>query len=108
MFKFNITYHYHKYHTGELDERLKRTMSVYASDLDKAVEKVRTADKNYLCMADNGVIAEEILWWALCFPELMTVDTKTAWSKMPKEMEEYIRSLPEFNEKIFNEITGRN
>ena len=45
-------------------------------------------------------------WWTLCFPMLMTVDNKTAWSKMPKEMEEYIKSLPEFNEKIYNAITG--
>ena len=45
-------------------------------------------------------------WWSLCFPELMCVDNKTAWSKMPLEMVEYIKSLPEFNEKIFNSIIG--
>ena len=44
-------------------------------------------------------------WWALCFPELREVDNKTAWSKMPKEMLEYIKSLPEYDEEIFKNIT---
>ena len=46
-------------------------------------------------------------WWAVCFPELMTVDNKTAWSKMPLEMKEYIQSLPEYDEEIFKAITER-
>ena len=45
-------------------------------------------------------------WWSIAFPELMSVDNATAWSKIPKEMDEYIRSLPEFNEKIYNKIVG--
>ena len=45
-------------------------------------------------------------WWTLAFPDLMSVDNATAWSKMPKEMDEYLRSLPEFNEKIYLKITG--
>ena len=44
-------------------------------------------------------------WWKVCFPELVEVDAKTAWSKMPLEMKEYIKSLPEYDEKIFKEIT---
>ena len=44
-------------------------------------------------------------WWVICFPELMSVDNKTAWSKIPPEMVEYIKSLPEYNEKIFKAIT---
>ena len=44
-------------------------------------------------------------WWKVCFPELMEVDDKTAWSKMPTEMLEYIKSLPEYNEKVFKKIT---
>ena len=44
-------------------------------------------------------------WWALCFPELCEVDNKTAWSKMPKEMLDYIKSLPEYDEEIFKKIT---
>ena len=44
-------------------------------------------------------------WWAIAFPELITVNNKTAWSKMPAEMIEYIKSLPEYNEKIFKAIT---
>lgn len=39
--------------------------------------------------------------------DIVEVDVKTAWSFMPKEMEEYIRSLPEFDEKVFNQVTGR-
>jgi len=44
-------------------------------------------------------------WWALCFHEIMVVDNKTAWSKMPDEMREYIFSLPEFDKNIWDEIT---
>ena len=44
-------------------------------------------------------------WWSIAFPELMSVDNKTAWSKIPPEMLEYIKSLPEYNEKIFKAIT---
>ena len=44
-------------------------------------------------------------WWSIAFPELMSVDNKTAWSKMPKEMKKYIKSLPEFSKEIFEAIT---
>ena len=44
-------------------------------------------------------------WWSIAFPELMTVDNKTAWSKMPIKMIEYVKSLPEYNDKIFKAIT---
>lgn len=44
-------------------------------------------------------------WKSLCFPLLKEVDNKTAWSTMPEEMLEYIKSLPEYNEKIFKKIT---
>ena len=36
------------------------------------------------------------------------VTKKKAWSDIPKEMEDYLKSLEEFDEKIFNQITGRN
>ena len=45
-------------------------------------------------------------WRTIAFPELMEVDNKTAWSKMPKEMRDYIESLPEYDEEIFNAIIG--
>ena len=45
-------------------------------------------------------------WRTIAFPELVGVDNKTAWSKMPKEMRDYIESLPEYDEKIFNAIIG--
>jgi hypothetical protein len=35
----------------------------------------------------------------------MAVDNKTAWSKMPSDMIEYIKSLPEYDEQIFRAIT---
>ena len=35
----------------------------------------------------------------------MNVDNKTAWSKMPAEMKEYLQSLPEYDEKVFKEVT---
>ena len=39
------------------------------------------------------------------FPELMVVDNKTAWSKIPPKMVEYIKSLPEYDEEVFKAIT---
>ena len=46
-------------------------------------------------------------WWAFCFPQLQTVDNDIAWSKMPQEMKDYIFSLPEFNQKIWDKITEK-
>ena len=46
-------------------------------------------------------------WWAFCFPQLAIVDNDIAWSKMPTEMVEYIKSLPEFDQKVWDKITGK-
>ena len=45
-------------------------------------------------------------WYEANIPNIVSVDNKTAWSFMPKGMKEYLKSLPEFNEKIFDKITG--
>ena len=45
-------------------------------------------------------------WYETYIPGIVSVDNRTAWSLMPKEMEAYIRSLPEFSERIFKQITG--
>ena len=45
-------------------------------------------------------------WYETNIPAIVKVDNKTAWSFMPKEMLEYIKNLPEYNEKIFEKITG--
>ena len=45
-------------------------------------------------------------WYKTNIPAIVGVDNKTAWSSMPEEMLNYIKSLPEYNEKIFNKITG--
>ena len=45
-------------------------------------------------------------WYETNIPAIVMVDNKTAWSFMPKEMKDYIQSLPEYNKKIFNKITG--
>ena len=45
-------------------------------------------------------------WYETNIPAIVRVDNKTAWSFMPENMKEYIQSLPEFNEKLFNKITG--
>ena len=44
-------------------------------------------------------------WWKVCFPQLVERTTTEAWATMPKEMKDYIMSLPEYDEMIFNEIT---
>ena len=45
-------------------------------------------------------------WHETNIPAIESVDNKTAWSSMPKKMLKYIKSLPEYDEKIFNKITG--
>lgn len=49
-----------------------------------------------------------LLWNETNIPEIKEVSKKVAWSTMPKEMEDYIKSLPEYNEKIFKKVTGRS
>lgn len=48
----------------------------------------------------------ELEWHETNIPAIESVDNKTAWSSMPEEMLNYIKSLPEYDEKIFNKITG--
>ena len=45
-------------------------------------------------------------WYRIAFPELMNIDNKTAWSKMPQEMKDYLKSLEEYDEEIFESIVG--
>lgn len=40
--------------------------------------------------------------------QLIERTTSEAWSAMPKEMKDYIMSLPEYDEQIFNEITKKS
>ena len=48
----------------------------------------------------------DLEWYETNIPAIVSVDNKTAWSSMPEEMLKYIKSLPEYDEKIFNKITG--
>jgi len=43
-------------------------------------------------------------WYEANIPAIEKIENKTAYSFMPQDMVDYIRSLPEFNEKIFNKI----
>ena len=38
--------------------------------------------------------------------KIVAVDNKTAYADMPQKLIEYLKSLPEFDAEIFNEITG--
>ena len=44
-------------------------------------------------------------WYETNIPAIVEVDNKTAWSFMPKEMLDYIAALPEFNAKVFKQVT---
>ena len=46
-------------------------------------------------------------WWAFCFPQLQYVDNDIAWSKMPQNMLDYIKELPEFSEAVWKELTKK-
>lgn len=43
-------------------------------------------------------------WYEANIPSIVRVENKIAYSFMPEQMKNYIKSLPEFNEEIFNEI----
>lgn len=45
-------------------------------------------------------------WGKANISNLKPVDNKTAWADFPKEWEEFARSLPEFDEEIYNKIIG--
>lgn len=47
-----------------------------------------------------------LAWFQANISAIMCIDDKTAWSEMPKDMLKYIKSLPEYNEEIFNKIIG--
>ena len=44
-------------------------------------------------------------WWAFCFPQLRCVTNADVWARIPAEMLEYIKSLPEFDEAVWKKIT---
>ena len=48
----------------------------------------------------------DLEWYETNIPAIKSVDNKTAWGSMPEEMLNYIKSLPEYDEQIFNKITG--
>ena len=45
-------------------------------------------------------------WYRVNLPLLFEYDKKQAWSKMPREMIDYIIGLQEFDKDIFYDITG--
>nr|DAK64935.1 MAG TPA: hypothetical protein [Caudoviricetes sp.] len=49
---------------------------------------------------------KEKKWECVPAPRIEGVDDKTAYKEMPKKLIEYFKSLPEFDEEIFTEITG--
>lgn len=49
----------------------------------------------------------DLEWCETNIPAITSVDIETAWSLMPKEMLEYIQSLPEYNEEVFKKVTGQ-
>ena len=51
-------------------------------------------------------LKSNLRWCETNIPAIRGVENKTAWSFMPEEMKEYIKSLTEYNEEIFNKIIG--
>jgi hypothetical protein len=45
------------------------------------------------------------IWEETPIPNAKELSIKEAWSDMPNEMLEYIKSLPEFNKEMFYKIT---
>ena len=74
---------------------------------DEVISKLRSFNWHPEFMNWNEVKGNKD-WWAFCFPKLKKVDEKDAWAKMPKKMKDYIKSLPEFDAAVWEEITGAN
>lgn len=81
---------------------------------NKPVEKERTYEvidglKTFGWTPDftnAGALKEGKEWKEVPAHKIKAIAIKEAYSKMPKEMLEYIRSLPEYDEDIFNAVTG--
>ncbi len=48
-----------------------------------------------------------LAWNRVDIPSIARIEPETAWSFMPKGMEVYIKSLPEYDEEVFNKVTCR-
>ena len=46
-------------------------------------------------------------WYETNIPAIVRVPNEVAWSFMPKEMKEYLQSLPEYDEEVFKKVTGK-
>ena len=46
-------------------------------------------------------------WYETNIPDIVSVPNEVAWSFMPKDMKEYLQSLPEYSEKVFKKVTGK-
>ena len=46
-------------------------------------------------------------WFETNIPDIVSVPNEVAWSFMPKDMKEYLQSLPEYSEKVFEKVTGK-
>lgn len=46
-------------------------------------------------------------WSDVDVSKIDSIGNKAAWSSMPEELKKYIKGLPEYDEEIFNMITGR-
>ena len=76
----------------------------------KRIEEVKEKIRNfnwYPCFHNAFEMRKEKEeWFEVNIPGIFEIDNKTAWSTMPKEMKKYIQSLEEYDEEIFNKITG--
>ena len=46
-------------------------------------------------------------WYETNIPAIVRVPNEVAWSFMPKKMKKYLQSLPEYDEEVFNKVTGK-
>ena len=49
----------------------------------------------------------DLEWYETNIPAIVRVPNEVAWSFMPKEMKEYLQSLPEYDEEVFKKVTGK-
>ena len=45
-------------------------------------------------------------WKLVPYNDVKELERKEIWDDMPKKAIEYLKSLPEFDEELFNKITG--
>ena len=85
-------------------------LSIFNKRVDeKRFEEVRNRIREfdwYPRFNNAEALKGNLEWYETNIPAIVNVPNKDAWALMPKALEEYIKSMPEYDAEIFAKITG--